>query len=64
MFVPCFVVKFLCVFSRFEIILTGKRERPGCFILFVFLVSCDCYCSVALPQGAVGGSAVCDCDIS
>ena len=28
---------------------------------FVFLVSCDCYCSVALPYSAVGWYAVCDC---
>ena len=27
-------------------------------------MSCDCYCSVALPHGAVSWSAVCDCDIS
>ena len=24
-------------------------------------MSCYCKCTVALPQGAVGGSAVCDC---
>ena len=24
-------------------------------------MSCDCYCSVALPNGAVGWFAVCDC---
>ena len=24
---------------------------------------CNCYCSVALPHGAVGWSAVCDCGI-
>ena len=27
-------------------------------------MSCDCYCSVTLPQEAVGWSAVCDCGIS
>ena len=36
-----------------------ERERAGCFTLFVFLVSCDCLCYVALPHGAVGWSAVC-----
>ena len=34
--------------------------KAGCFTLIVFLMSCDCYCSVALPQGAMGCSAVCD----
>ena len=34
-----------------------------CFTLrFVFLVSCNPYCSVALTHGAMGWSAVCDCD--
>ena len=42
----------------------GKRERAGFFALIVFLVSCDSQCSVALPRGAVGSSAVCDCGIS
>ena len=27
-------------------------------------MSCFCYCSVALPHGAMGWSAVCDCGIS
>ena len=35
------------VLSNFAIILIGKRE------LVVFLISCDCLCSVALPHGAV-----------
>ena len=46
----------LYVPSSFAIILMGKRK------LVVFLVSCDCY--VALPRGAMGFSAVCDCGIS
>ena len=52
--------------SSFAIILMGKRERDraGCFTLIVFLMSCGCKCSVALPLGAVGWSAVCDCGIS
>ena len=38
------------------------EERAGCFAYFVFLVSSDgC---VALPCGAMGLSAVCDCVIS
>ena len=30
---------------------------------FVFQMSCFCKCSVALPQVAIGWSAVCDCGI-
>ena len=33
-------------------------------IFFVSLVSCGCWCGVALPRGALGWSAVCDCGIS
>ena len=52
----------LCVHYSFAIILVGKRERAGCFALFVFPVSCDC--CVALSHGAKGLSAVCDYSIS
>ena len=38
------------------------KEKAGCFVLFVFLVSGD-FC-VALPYNATGWSAVCDCGIS
>ena len=42
-----------------------ERERAGCFTLFVYLMSFDCYCSVAFPNAAVGRSVqVCDCGIS
>ena len=37
------------------------EERAGCFALFVFLVSRDCF--VALSHGTTGLSAVCDCGI-
>ena len=38
------------------------EEKAGCFAYFVFLVSHDgC---VALPNGAMGLPAVCDCGIS
>ena len=30
------------------------ETRTGCFALIVFLVSCDCFCSVTLPHGALG----------
>ena len=58
--VVCFVV------SYFMSIIVCKHldgeEIAGCFAWFVFLVSCyDC---VALPRGAMGLSAVCDCGIS
>ena len=41
-----------------------EEESVGCFVLIVFLVSCDCLCSVGLPGGADGWSSVCDCGIS
>ena len=56
----CICSMFFCAslyfHSSFAIILMGKRE------LVAFLVSRD-YC-VALPCGAIGLSAVCDCGIS
>ena len=48
----------LCVLSSFAIILMGKRE------LFALLCLSSWCLLVALPHGAVGWSAVCDCDIS
>ena len=39
-------------------------ERAGCFAFIVFWMSYYCQCAVALPHGAVGWSAVCDCGIS
>ena len=38
------------------------EERASYFALFVFLVSRDC--CVALPHGAAGLSAVCDCGVT
>ena len=49
----------LC-FSSFAPILIGNE----CFTLIAFLISCDCYCSVALPHGGVTQSAVCDCGLT
>ena len=40
------------------------EKRAGYFTLIVFLVSCDCWCSVALPHVGMGLSVVCDCCIS
>ena len=31
-----------------------EEENDNCFALIVFLMSCDCKCSVALPHDAVG----------
>ena len=41
-----------------------EEERAGCITLIVFLMSCDCKCSVALPRGIVCWSAMCDCGFS
>ena len=45
--------------SSFVIILMGKRE-----LVSLLSLSSWCYCCVALPRGAMGLSAVCDCGIS
>ena len=44
--------------SSFAIILMGEKSA-GCFDLTAFLMYCDSRCSVALPRGAEGWSAVC-----
>ena len=55
-----YVTLSLCLF-QFCNHLDGE-ERAGCFAWFIFLVSLDdC---VALPSGAMGLSAVCNCGIS
>ena len=35
----------------------------GCFAIIGLQMNCNYKCSVALPHGAVGWSAVCDCGI-
>ena len=52
-----------CVFSSFCRHL-DEEERAGCFAFIVFWISCYCKCPIALPHGAMGRSAVCDCGIS
>ena len=59
MFGPCFVIKYFVFCNHLD-----GEEKAGCFTLSVFLVSCDSKCSVALPHGVMGYSAVCDCGIS
>ena len=41
-----------------------EEETAGCFAIIVLQKYCYYKCSVALPRGAVGWSAVCDCGIS
>ena len=62
-----FVFDLVCIplfFYRFAIILKRKRERADFFASIVFWMSCSCKSSVTFPLGAVGRSAVCDCNIS
>ena len=54
-----FYCTLLCDHSSFAIILMGKRELVA--LLSLSLVSR--HCCVALPGGAMGLSAVCDCGI-
>ena len=59
--VLCSVLVFYAVLginSSSAIIPLWKRE-----LVAVYLQSCDCKCSVSLPHGVVGWSAVCDCGI-
>ena len=56
MWVLCLV---LGVHSSFKIVLLRKK-KAGCFSIIVFLLSCDCLCSVSFLCGAIGWSAVCD----
>ena len=49
-------------FKAHIIMVVMLNSEQNCFTLIVRLVSYDCYCSVALPRGALGWSAVCDCD--
>ena len=51
----------LCVLSSFAFILMGKIERW--LLIFVRLLGVIVI-GLALPHGAVGWSAVCDCGIS
>ena len=56
-----FCCTLLYVHSSFAIILMEIKELVA-LLNFVFLVSLDC--CVALSDGAMGLSAVCDCGIS
>ena len=41
-----------------------EEDKTSCFAIFVLQMSCYSRCSVALPHGVVGWSAVCECSIS
>ena len=59
MFDPCFLMQYVL-----NVRYLAGEERAGCFTLIVSLMSCGCLCSLSLPHGAVGWSAVCACGIS
>ena len=78
LFFYCFcVLPIICASSGFVFVLLcntlcpfkfcnhlEEEEKAGCFVIGV-LQMYSCYkCSVTLPQGAVGWSAVCGCSIS
>ena len=54
----------LCVLSSLQSSWRGRYCWLHCFCCLTVGLSCYCICSVALPYGAVGWSAVCDCGIS
>ena len=54
----CFCYALLYVHSIEE------EEKAGCFAITFLKMYCYYKCSVALPHGAVGWSAVCDCCVS
>ena len=41
-----------------------EEKKADCFPIIVLQMYCYYKCSVALPHGVVGWSAVCDCGIS
>ena len=45
-----------------RVILIGGK-KVDYFTWFVYLMYCDCNCSVDLPHGAMGWTAVCYCGI-
>ena len=55
-FDPCFVLQYLVAFVFFNH--PAGEERAGCYTLIVFLLSCDCQCSVSLSHSDMGWSAV------
>ena len=58
LFLSLFCYALLCVHSSIVIVLKRKRK-----LVALLLLSYRCIVTMALPQGAVGWSAVCDCGI-
>ena len=58
------VVIFGFAIGKYSILVLQMEKKAGCFAIIVLQVYCHCKCSVALPHGAVGWSAMCDCGIS
>ena len=58
-FGPCFVIQYF-VSVLFCNHLVGE-ERASCFAVTVFPMPCESQFSMALPSGAVGWAAGCDC---
>ena len=58
-----FCYALLCVHSSFAISLKWKK-KTCCFAIIVLQMFCYFECPMALPHGAMGWSAVCDCGIS
>ena len=61
MFGSCFYAVLSIISSYYNRL--DDEEMTGCFTFSVFLMYCDCKCFEALPQCAMGWSAVCDCRI-
>ena len=62
MFVFVFIMHFfvsILVCNHLE-----ENEKTGCFSIIVVQINCYYKWHVALPHGAVGWSAVCECGIS
>ena len=59
-----FVFVLLCMFVPFQVCNHLEEEEIAfCFAIIVLQMYCYYKCSVALPHGAVGWSAVYDCSI-
>ena len=59
LYLSLFCFALLCVHSSFCTHLE-EMEKAGCFAIIVLQMHCFCKCSVALPHGAKGWSAVYD----
>ena len=63
----CVCTMFCCMSSvlcPFLVLKSSLWRRDSWLLYLVFLVSRDCYCSVALLHGTVGWASECDCGIA